>query len=424
MNKEPKAAEMARVAVELKARGKQAAAESVIRFALKLAPEDPVVLANAGSIFVSTRFAAESRAYTERAIAKSPEFADTFAQNVGMAAAYAGDVTAAIRALRAARPTIETRYNLAFYVLLAGDWKEGLELMEVRRERDAHTPSDVPDWDGGEVGGTLWVEAEQGTGDTFNVARYLPLARARAKRLVLSVPAPLVGLFHGYPGVDEVRVQDESLPPPADAKARVLAMSLPHLFGTTQESIPADPGHFAERAKSFAISVEENPRAAISVGLCWSGNPGFAGDRHRSIAMEKLLPIAEESRAQVFSLQVGARGDELIAGGGIVLVEDLREVLTSWVRTAAAIAALDLVITVDTAIAHLAGCLGKPVWIMLPKVPDWRWGLKGERTPWYPSARLFRQKKLGEWGPVVDEVRAALRAEIERKDVRAEKLAA
>ncbi|HLJ65162.1 MAG TPA: glycosyltransferase family 9 protein, partial [Stellaceae bacterium] len=250
-----------------------------------------------------------------------------------------------------------------------------------------------------ELGGTrILIHAEQGAGDTLQFARYVPMVAARGGRVVLLVQPELRRLFASLPGVEELVTGG----PMIRAMVQCSLASLPHRFGTTLETIPASSSYLAadaaltaqwrERLKSFP-----GPK----IGLVWAGNPEHRRDRDRSIAPGFLPPLLALPGFTFFSLQKFAPPPGLN-------VMSLAGALNDFADTAAVIAALDLVITVDTSVAHLAGALGRPVWILLPAIPDWRWLLAREDSPWYPSARLFRQERHGAWKGVIERVAAVL----------------
>jgi hypothetical protein len=186
-------------------------------------------------------------------------------------------------------------------------------------------------------------------------------------------------------------------------------LSLPHLFGTTLATIPNAVPYLAAPSNADARFAAIRQIPDLKVGLVWAGNPNKPLDTLRSISLSTLTPIFQVRGARFFSLQVGA------AAQAHTNLIDLAPMLADFAQTAGAIASLDLVITVDTAVAHLAGAMGKPVWIMLEFIPDWRWLLDRTDSPWYPTARLFRQKTSGDWGPVIKDVGDALAAAARNK---------
>ncbi|MBY0432204.1 MAG: hypothetical protein K2Q10_13475, partial [Rhodospirillales bacterium] len=259
----------------------------------------------------------------------------------------------------------------------------------------------APAWQGeaGE-GRTLLLHAEQGLGDTLQFIRYLPLAAARGFRVVAEVQEPLVRLVAASFPEAAVIPRDTAALPPFDLHAPL--MSLPALFNTTLETVPAAIPYLRPPADMAARPVPGN---GLRIGISWGGDPRHNNDSRRSIPLKRLLPALNGADVSLFSLQKGPKADEL---AGVEGVTDLGAGFDDLADTAAALAGLDLVISVDTAIAHLAGALGRPVWILLPFAPDWRWLLGVEASPWYPTARLFRQPAPGAWDAVLSQLSASL----------------
>ncbi|PID73806.1 MAG: hypothetical protein CSB33_01930 [Desulfobacterales bacterium] len=309
---------------------------------------------------------------------------------------------------------------------LEGRFEEGAEKYEWRwktpsmRREAARFSSPV--WDGGPLNGcSLLVHAEQGLGDTLQFARLLPELRTRgAGRIILSCDPPLFPLLESIPGVD--RVVDRNAPPPP-ADQRIPLMSLVFRMGISpadppesvrlfRYKIPADPlKRWRDRLRpsggDSAPDADHSGPPPILAGLCWAGNPKHARDRQRSIPVSALRTLLEVPGITWLIFQKEARHrtalDELAAS--LPAMPDIRHIgddLTDFAESAAALAAADLLLTVDTAMAHLAGGTGCPAWTLLPFIPDWRWGLEKEDAPWYPEMRLFRQGADGRWAPVLE----------------------
>ena len=312
----------------------------------------------------------------------------------------------------------QARLSGAHAYLALGRFDRGWELYEARWLNPAdYGALDRPMWDGRSSleGKTILVRGEQGLGDTLQFCRYVAQVKALGARVVLEVQAPLIRLMRGLEGVDEV-VETSVSPPPTDVY--VLLLSLPFLFGATLETIPGQTPYLAaDPAEVARWEARLGPRTRPRVGLVWSG--GFRGEadqrwvnRRRNIALERLAPL-KGADVDFVSLQKGEPGEgelkALKAAGwdGSDMLEVMGEV-TDFADTAALVEALDLVITVDTSMAHLAGALGKPVWIMNRYDSCWRWLTDREDSPWYPSARLFRQAGVNGWEAVVATVRAEL----------------
>jgi hypothetical protein len=328
--------------------------------------------------------------------------------SLGSLLASHGRIAEAVRVLRRALriapglPALHTA--LSEPLLISGDYAKGWQEYEWRRHVANYPLLPGPEWRGEPIeGGTTLVHTEQGLGDCLMLARYLPLVAQRGGRVTLACETPLIPLLRGMPAVGAVvPVQQDPLPP---YDRWVLLGSLPLLFNTTLGSIPAPAGYLAAPAGRSAAWAKLLPDGR-RIGLVWGGNPDLPADKKRSIPFEKLTPLLDVSGPRFVSLQVGQRRTELRGNPSVV---DLANWLTDFAETAAVVANLDLVIAVDTSVAHLAGALGKPVWLMLPHPPEWRWLLGRDDSPWYASARLFRQTQPGEWDPVVAQVATALR---------------
>jgi hypothetical protein len=242
--------------------------------------------------------------------------------------------------------------------------------------------------------------------DTLQFMRYAPLVAARGARVLLQVQRPVFRLAVATLGGVAQVIRDGEVPPPFDLHCPLL--SLPLAFATTLDTVPAavpylevDPGAAARWRERLGSAT------GLKVGLIWAGSPQHKNDRNRSIAFQRLGPLFAVPGLRWFSLQVGERRADL-ARAAPGTITDISDGLTDFADTAAAIAGLDLVISVDTAAAHLAGALAKPVWVMLPLVPDWRWLIGREDNPWYPTLQLFRQPRRGDWDAVVGRIGKAL----------------
>ena len=309
----------------------------------------------------------------------------------------------------------ETRWNLAINRLRAGDLRTGFIEAEWRWKSPAlrlkGRTFDQPHWLGAEPidGKVLLLHNEQGLGDAIQFCRYVPLLAPRGARVVLESHPALKELLAGLAGVSQHIVKGETLP---DCDFHCSLLSLPLVFGTTLDTIPSEvpylsipPG--ARDWTPWLNAQSVGPRNRRRIGLVWSGNPDHVNDHNRSIALASLASLFDVG-AQFVSLQKNARaGDQEVLRGRPDIL-DAAPQLDTFTDTAALIGELDLVISVDTSVAHLAGALGKPVFILLPHVPDWRWLMGRADLPWYPRARLFRQDRTRRWEPVIAEARDAL----------------
>jgi tetratricopeptide (TPR) repeat protein len=356
----------------------------------------------------------EAAAAYRRAIALAPDLADAWA-NLGTTLHHAGEFDEALVALRRALALDPRHANahsgLGILLLTRGEFGEGLEeyewrllSSETRGPRFPQTP-----WHGESLAGRrIYVQAEQGFGDTLQFVRYLPLLAARSGSVSFRMHQDLLTLMRAsLPGIDAFADRGSPFPVP-DCECAL--MSLPRLFRTRLETIPAGvpylraPAETAERWKARLANLK-----GMKVGLVWAGNPAHVNDFRRSFDLPMLAPLLGLSGVSFVSLQVGPRAKDLrnIESSAIL---DLSPELRSFADSAGAVSALDLVIAVDTATAHLAGGLGKPVWVLLPSISDWRWLMSREDSPWYPTMRLFRQRAGEDRSEVIARVAGELAA--------------
>ncbi len=305
----------------------------------------------------------------------------------------------------------EGHVHLADCLLLDGQFEEGLREYEWRaRLRDITLPGRrlaEPRWDGADPAGkTILLVGEQGFGDTIQICRYAPLVRARGARVILAVQPALKDLCSRMDGVDRVVTSHEPLP---GFDLHVPLLSLPYLFGTTIETIPAAIPYLRsapERIAHWRQALAGKP--GLRVGVAWQGTPLGGADRGRSLSLERFLPIARMPGVRLLSLQKGHGHEQLRDLPQGVEIEDIGSHCGTFDDTAGVMANLDLVITSDTSVAHLAGALGRPVWVALKRTPDWRWLLERDDSPWYPTMRLFRQRVSGRWEDVFEAISAAV----------------
>ena len=392
----------------LRAQDRPAEAEASYRQALALAPAMAEAHNNLGAALADLDRLEEAEQSYRAALARWQDYPEAN-NNLGNTLRALGRWQEAIaqyrQAIALAPDYAEAHYNLGWSLLLAGEYPEGWAEFEWRwRIRGGQVARDLPApfWAGEPLDGrTLLFHAEQGAGDTFMFCRYVALA-ARRTRVVLEAPAPLVGLLSRLPGLAGIVPAGAALPP-FDLHCPLL--SLPRAFGTVLASVPAavpyltaDPDRVAawrERLKSI-----DGPR----IGLVWAGNPTQRDDRRRSIPLAALAPLATVPGATFISLQKGRR--EAPPDG--MRFFDWTDELRDYDDTAALIEALDLVIGVDTGVVHLAGALGRPVWVMNRFEPYFVWLTERDDSPWYPSLRQFRQLAPGNWSSVIESVRTAL----------------
>ena len=383
------------------------AALAHLAYAMRLSPSLRAARANAGlaanALGMFERIVASARAV----LAREPDCAATHAQ-LGQALVSLGRLDEARAhvdaALALAPDDLEALMARSRLLFLSGDWEAAWPAYSVRWRRADNPPprTKAPQWQPGEdpAGLSIFVHAEQGLGDTINFCRYLPVLAARARHVRFGCQEPLVDLLRAsLPGVEVVPHPQG----PGQCARIVPLLDLPMRLGMHDPWWPGTPYLRAEGPPP--LSWPEDGR--LAVGMAWAGNPDHGNDRFRSIAAERLVFLAGDPRARIVSLQRQPPDAvrERIDAAGLML--DAGDRLHSFSDSAALVERLDLVVTVDTSLAHLAGAMGKPVWMLLPSAPDWRWGIEGEATPWYPSMRIFRQRVHGDWSAPLAELAAA-----------------
>jgi tetratricopeptide (TPR) repeat protein len=397
-------------------------AEARVAAALKVAPDNVEVLYNAGVLHQARGREEKAIQAFDAVLKANPKHEAAFA-NKGVSLRNLGHSAAAIRHFSAGLAIWPDwnvlKYNLAITRLFDGAWTEAWGDYGLRGQLaaafDKSPRPDSPVWDGSELGeGVLLVVHEQGFGDTFQFIRFLALARRRALNLVFVCQKRLynvlsrLDLFRNL----SVRLIADDQPMPEHVMHAYL-MSLPGLLGVTPANVPIGVsriGMETERLKTWTDFGAAAP-GQWRIGLSWQGNPAAGVDRGRSVPVAALAPLASlQDKARFISLQRHFGTEAPFPDGLDVAVPgaDFDAGANAFLDTAAMMMTLDLVITSDTAVAHLAGTLGRPVWLLLKKVPDWRWGLHGQLTPWYPTMRIFRQTTAGDWATVMAEVAADL----------------
>jgi hypothetical protein len=306
----------------------------------------------------------------------------------------------------------EAHWNEALTRLLIGDFERGWKKYEWRWKIESFTSKQrdfaQPLWLGadGIEGKSILLHSEQGFGDTIQFCRYVPLVAACGARVILAVQKPLHELMSTLTGAAQIVFTGEPLP---HFDIHCPLASLPLAVGTRLESIPSTTPYLHAPAHALQHwKTRLEPRDRLRIGICWAGNPNHKSDVSRSIGLSPLLPLLTNTDVQFFSLQ-----KDLRAGDAEILrnnrhITHLGQEIETFSDTAAIISSMDLVISIDTSVVHLAGSLGKPIWILLQFVPDWRWLLDREDSPWYPTARLFRQNETRSWDGVISRVHAAM----------------
>lgn len=390
-----------------------------LRDAIRLKPDFANAHSNLGVVFYRQHRYAEAVAEYRQALAYNPAFAEAH-NNLGSVLFDLGQAAEALasfnEAIRLQPDYRQAHLGRALVWLSRGDYEQGWPEFEWRLSAGRSPPGHVRRWTGDELAGrTLLLEAEQGLGDTLQFVRYASLVRRQGGRVVLACQPRLVPLLAAScPTVDQVVPQAETRPP---FDVSLPLFSLPGLFGTTLASVPADLPYL-----HLQRSLVEKWRAILSdvpgfkVGIAWQGNPQYHGDPERSFPLTEFEALARVPSVRLISLQKGPGAEQLLAAQRhfpVIEFEQLDETAGPFMDTAAMMKSLDLVITCDSAICHLAGALGVRTWVAIAAAPDWRWLQDRDDSPWYPTLRLFRQEKIGDWKGVMRRMAATLAAGVD-----------
>jgi tetratricopeptide (TPR) repeat protein len=397
----------------LEAQDRLEEAAACLTRALELSPSHPHAHSNLAGVLARRGQLDQAIAQVQRALELAPGLPEAL-NNLGAILERAGrleDAVACYQAAIRARPGFaDAHVNLGMAWLLEGRFEQGWQEYEWRLKGSGLTGLSRPLWDGAALEGrTILLRAEQGLGDTIHFVRYGTLLKQRGATVLVECPERLVPLLGTVPGVDAVFAQGDALPA-FDVYAPL--MSLPRILGTRLETIPNQVPYLGvppEVAAAWGARINAaTPPRHRRIGLVWASNRISKNVRDRSLPLAALAPLAEAPGWAWFSLQRGPAAAEAVsppAGWSLANLEDESGQITD---TAAAMLNLDLIITVDTLAAHLAGALSRPVWVLLPFAPDFRWMRGRAASPWYPTMRLFRQLQPGDWPAVAQEVLAAL----------------
>jgi tetratricopeptide (TPR) repeat protein len=383
--------------------------------AIALAPDHPELNKNLGLLLQKLDRHEEAITWLDKALALRPDFAPALNDRSTslLALRRIDEAFAAIdRAIAIDPECADYHWNKALMQLLIGDF-EGWRGREWGRKcvlvNFVDRQFTTPQWFGEEpvAGKTILLHSDEGLGDTIQFARYATLVAGRGARVILEVHDPLHALLSGIEGVSLCLPKSADMLPDFDLHCPL--SSLPLAFKTALETIPAARSYLPPlpEARVQEWQARLGAQDALRVGLVWSGNPDHTNDRSRSTTLRAMSDILDP-RARFYSLQKQPRPEDKATLATRSDIVDLTGHFTDFVETAALISCLDLVVTVDTSVAHLAAAQGKPTWILLPFTPDYRWLLDREDSPWYPTARLFRQDERRDYARVLERVRAEL----------------
>jgi tetratricopeptide (TPR) repeat protein len=390
--------------VGLKA-GKFQAAASLIESAISLRPKDPRLYSNCGEAYRRSGNMDLALQRLRRALELDPQNAGAWC-NYGSLCREIGRIDEAIAAYRKAVAQDGTHanahYNLGLALLVNGNFIEGWQEYEYRWKALPHLLQrkfTQPRWNGQTLAHrTLFVSFEQGLGDILHFVRYLPIFVRQGARVILECPRELQRLLGRLEGIQCVLPSD----PAPSFDFHLPLLSVPSVLGTTEETIPREVPYLrapSEISRMWRERLSEHA-ALRRIGICWAGNPNHVNDRNRSCRLSVLAPLACMGGVVFYSLQKGKAAEQCRYPIANMKILDFTAELQDFADTAGLIENLDLVVTVDTAVAHLAGALGKPVWMLTPFDPDWRWLLHRSDSPWYPTMKIIRQTSRRDWNSI------------------------
>ena len=410
--------------------------------AIDLKPDYAEALNNLGLILYDQDHIEESIILFQQAIRSKSDYTNAY-YNLANAMQAQGDFQHAIEnygeVLKIVPGSAETRFNRSLLLLLTENFKEGWREYEwrfknLKDQTKKLNQSGIHRWDGTPfIGKRLLVVDEQGIGDTLQFIRYLPMVKNLGGTVIFNTIQPLIGLLRNFDGIDLLLAQPTLPRSDLAFDLYIPLMSLPGIFHTTLETIPADIPYIfpsAEKVHSWRSRFKKDrfhvgivwagkpseqyqcrqASGLVQVDLKWAGIPASKIAESRSDRLEYFEPLARIRGIRLYGLQKGESALQAKKLSPLIPLVNLGEKFTDFSDTAAAIEHLDLVISVDTSVAHLAGAMGKPVWVLIPFVPDWRWMLKRGDSPWYPTMRLFRQSKNCRWDEVFQRVATELHA--------------
>ena len=396
------------LAVALQAQGKVDEATACLRRALQLKPDYADAHSNLGNALQFDGKLNEAEACYRYALTLKPDNPDTH-HNLGNLLRASGRLAEAMtcydQALNLKPDFAQVHLSRSLLRLQIGDFEQGWSEYEWRFQCKEHAipPFRQPLWDGSRLNGqTILLYGDHGLGDTLQFIRYAPLVQRRGGRVLVACRKPLARILASCPGVARVISEGATLP---EFHVYAPLMSLPRIVGTTLANVPARvPYLSADPALVARWRVEMGQLGGFKVGIAWQGNPQHRKDRHRSFRLDQFEPLTRLDGVRLVSLQKGFGTEQIGEIADRFAVLDLGNRLDDFMDSAAVLSNLDLVVTPDTSVAHLAGALGVPVWVALPFAPDWRWSLDRQDSPWYPTLRSFRQREWGDWNEVFERI--------------------
>ncbi len=411
--------------VLLNEQGKIDEAIKNFRQALQCDPYYAELYNNLGIALKEQEQFSEAMANFVRSIQLDPQFAEAY-YNLANSLRDEGRCVEAInnynKAIGLNPDYAQAHWNLSLTNLLSGNYLEGWKGYRWRRNADLKILTDYHKngksrWDGSSFENkTLLVHYEQGLGDNIQFVRYLPMVKERGGTVVYETLKPLIGLFKGFPGVDEIVEyrKDEKLSLHYDVYSSL--MDMPNIFGTTVETIPAGVPYIHADPAKVEYWRKKLSGDDLKVGIVWAGSPEHGNDRYRSCSLKCFASLAEIEGVQLYGLQKGQAAGQMDEYADTIKVTNISKDFNDLTDTAAAIENLDLVISVDTSVLHLSGAIGKCTWALLPYAPEWRWMLYRNDSPWYPTMRLFRQANWSDWAAVFQHVAEELQIMVKKHE--------
>ena len=396
--------------IVLRRLGHSNAAITCLRRGVGLNPKDGAAWSNLGNALRAGNQLEDAKRAQIQAISLSPG-APQIHYNLGLVLRDFGDLEEAAHAFHRAEllgyKNPDLAWDQSLNMMLGGDLKGGFETYDARfgLSESVERFSELPRWTGDPcTDKTILVHAEQGLGDSLQFCRYVPLLKDFAQHVVFDLQPPLARLLESSPdfaGI-ELHPRDGSTP---DADLQIPLLTVPKYFSVEEGGLPGRSAYLAAPEEGPRLSDYPGQR---KVGIAWAGKPTHKNDHNRSVGLKPFIPLMDHPLVRFFGLQLGPEQQQIRDLSLNALVEDLSPYIRDFADTASILQDLDLVITVDTSVAHVAGALGKSVWVLLPFAPDWRWQLRRDDSPWYPSMRLFRQTSPGDWDDVFMRVRTEL----------------
>lgn len=396
--------------VALRLAGKLDASVSHHRLSLAADPNNPALHSNLGNALRAANQLDEAVKHHFQSITLNHDYAEGFF-NLALCLRDLGRLDEAVgcfgRALALAPDNRRARVELAIALLMRGELEAGFAAYEVRKRLPETVSPEFsqPAWDGGPIRGKrILLYSEQGLSDVLLFVRFARELKRRGATVFVLCQALLKDLLRAVDFLDEVVAEGERLPA-FDVHASMV--SLPHLCRADLDVLSAEPPYLRAPNES-RIKLGHLQRAKLRTGIYWAAMPGQPQDRQRSVPFAHFLALAGDPELLVFSLQGGLHQGDIQQFGAGGLVHDVGRGIFDFAEAATALSQLDLLISIDAPVAHLAAAMGKKTWVLLPSAADWRWQLGGTRAPWYPTARLFRQSHAGNWSPLFDEIREEL----------------